>query len=57
MRSVRVVLADFCADESGATSIEYALIAGGIALAILASINAIGSAINYTFGRVDTALQ
>jgi pilus assembly protein Flp/PilA len=57
MRSVRVVLADFCADESGATSIEYALIAGGIALAILASVNAIGSAINLMFGKAETALQ
>jgi pilus assembly protein Flp/PilA len=57
MRSLKMILADFCADDSGATSIEYALIAGGIALAILASINAIGSAINLTFGRATTAIQ
>ena len=39
MRSV----SDFFADESGATAIEYALIAGGIALVIVVAINNLGT--------------
>lgn len=50
-------LCDFLADESGATAIEYALIASGIALAILASVNALGTAINTTFNTISTSLN
>ena len=53
MRTVR----DFLADESAATAIEYALIASGIALAILASLNALGTAISSTFNTARTALN
>ena len=34
---------------SGATAIEYALIAGGIALAIIAAVTTLGAALNTTF--------
>ena len=34
---------------SGATAVEYAMIAGGIALAIIAAVNAIGVTLNATF--------
>ena len=36
-------------DTSGATAIEYALIAGGIALAIIAAVNALGATLNAAF--------
>ena len=39
----------WCRDERGATAIEYALIAGGIALAIIAAVNALGVTLNTTF--------
>jgi pilus assembly protein Flp/PilA len=45
MRGLGTVVAAFLADESGATTTEYALIAAGIAVAIIASLNAIGTAI------------
>ena len=35
----------FCADENGATAIEYALIAAGIAVAIVTTVTSLGSAI------------
>ena len=57
MRSMKMILANFVADESGATAIEYALIASGIALAILASLNALGTAISSTFDAAKTALN
>lgn len=44
-------------EESGATAIEYALIAGGIALAIVAAVQALGTTLNTTFGSVQTALK
>jgi pilus assembly protein Flp/PilA len=50
MRGFAKVLAGFLADESGATAVEYALIAAGIAVAIIASLNAIGTAISDTYG-------
>lgn len=43
------LLARFVKDESGATAIEYALIAAGIGIAILAGVNALGTAINAKF--------
>lgn len=57
MRAPGDILTDFLADESGATAIEYALIAGGIAVAIIASLNAIASALNTTFSDSGTAMN
>jgi pilus assembly protein Flp/PilA len=50
-------LSDFLADESGATAIEYALIATFIAMAILASLNALGAKIGSNFDVIRTALN
>jgi pilus assembly protein Flp/PilA len=50
-------LSEFLADESGATAVEYALIAGGIALGILISLNALGTAIGSTFDTARAALN
>jgi pilus assembly protein Flp/PilA len=45
------------AEESGATAIEYSLIAAGIALVIVAVVNSIGSTLNTTFTSVQGALK
>jgi len=44
------------ADETGATAIEYGLIAALIAVACIATLTAVGSELNETFGTVETAL-
>jgi pilus assembly protein Flp/PilA len=46
----------FLKDNSGATSIEYALIAGGISIVIVAAVNSLGTTLNQTFASVSTAL-
>ncbi|WP_249780259.1 Flp family type IVb pilin [Bradyrhizobium sp. dw_411] len=47
----------FLADQSGATAIEYALIAAGISLAIIAAVNGLGSTLNTSFSTINTALK
>jgi pilus assembly protein Flp/PilA len=47
----------FLADESGATAIEYGLIAAGISLAIIAAVNGIGSKLNTRFTSINTSLK
>ncbi len=46
----------FLRDESGATAIEYALIAGGIALVIIAAVNTVGSTLTGIFEEVEAEL-
>ena len=43
----------FLRDESGATSIEYGLIAAGIALVIIGVVKNIGTKLNTTFGSIS----
>ena len=47
----------FLQDESGATAIEYGLIAAGIALAIIAVVNGIGSNLNTQFSSINSSLK
>jgi pilus assembly protein Flp/PilA len=47
----------FVKDESGATAIEYGLIAAGISVAIIAVVQGLGTRLNTTFGSVQTALK
>ncbi|MEA2906183.1 MAG: pilus assembly protein Flp/PilA [Alphaproteobacteria bacterium] len=47
----------FLRDDSGATAIEYGLIAAGIAVAIIATVQGLGSNLNTTFTSVQTALK
>jgi len=47
----------FVADDKGATAIEYGLIAAGIAVAIIATVQALGTNLNTTFSSVSTALK
>lgn len=46
----------FAKDESGATAIEYGLIAAGIAVAIITTVNTVGTDLNTLFGTVSTNL-
>ena len=46
----------FVRDESGATAIEYGLIASLIAVVIIAVLGSIGSNLNVKFGAVNTGL-
>ena len=47
----------FVKDESGATAIEYGLIAACISVAIIAVIQGIGTKLNTTFTNVSNALK
>ena len=47
----------FMSDESGATAIEYALIALGISVAIVAGVQALGGTANSNFTAVKTGLD
>jgi pilus assembly protein Flp/PilA len=47
----------FCKDESGATAIEYGLIAAGISLAIIAVVNGLGSNLNTMFSSINNSLK
>ncbi len=47
----------FAADASGATAIEYGLIAAGIAVAIIVSVGLLGDELAAMFGQVATELQ
>jgi pilus assembly protein Flp/PilA len=51
------VLKSFLADESGATAIEYGLIAAGIALAIIPVMNGLGAKLNTKFASINTSLK
>ena len=47
----------FFKDESGATAIEYGLIAAGIAIAIITAVNGVGGALNTTFQNISNSLK
>jgi pilus assembly protein Flp/PilA len=47
----------FVKDESGATAIEYGLVAAGISVAIIAVVQGLGSKLNTTYTSVNTALK
>ncbi|KAA0074131.1 Flp family type IVb pilin [Tardiphaga sp. P9-11] len=47
----------FWSDESGATAIEYGLIAAGISLAIIAVVNGLGTTLNTKFTDINTSLK
>ena len=56
-RAMRALVSAFLKDESGATAIEYALIAAGIAIAIIAAVNGVGDALIAKFTTIKTAIQ
>jgi pilus assembly protein Flp/PilA len=51
------LVARFIKNESGATAIEYGLIAAGISLAIIAAVNGLGTNLNTKFTNVNTSLK
>jgi pilus assembly protein Flp/PilA len=51
------LIARFVKDQSGATAIEYGLIAAGISLAIIAVVNGLGSSLNSKFTSISTSLK
>ena len=51
------ILKRFFADESGATAIEYGLIAAGISLAIIAVVNGLGTNLNTKFTSINNSLK
>jgi pilus assembly protein Flp/PilA len=50
------LIQNFAKDESGATAIEYGLIAAGISVAILAVVNSLGGQLKTTFSNVSNSL-
>jgi len=47
----------FLLDDTGATAIEYGLIAAGISIAIIAVVNGLGTQLNTTFSSISTQLR
>jgi pilus assembly protein Flp/PilA len=47
----------FLKDESGATAIEYGLIAAGIAVAIITAVKGVGTKLNTTFSSISSQLN
>lgn len=54
---MKLMLKKFIADESGATAIEYGLIAAGISLAIIAIVNGLGTNLKNKFTSINTSLK
>ena len=53
---MKSMVSKFWADESGATAIEYGLIAAGIALAIITVVNSLGTTLNEKFTSVNNKI-
>jgi pilus assembly protein Flp/PilA len=51
------LISRFVKDESGATAIEYGLIAAGISLAIIAVVNGLGTNLNNKFTSINNSLK
>lgn len=54
---MRKLVQRFARDESGATAIEYGLIAAGISIAIIAVVNGLGTKLNTVFASVSSQLN
>jgi pilus assembly protein Flp/PilA len=54
---MKTLVSRFAKDESGATAIEYGLIAAGISVAIIAVVNTIGSTLNTKFTSISSQLK
>ena len=51
------IIKAFFKDESGATAIEYGLIAAGISVAIITAVNGLGTKINSNFTTISSSLK
>ena len=54
---MRQMFARFLADQSGATAIEYCLIAAGISIVIVVAVNGIGTTLNTKFTSVNASIK
>lgn len=54
---MRALVSRFAKDESGATAIEYGLIAAGIAVAIVVAVNSVGTQLTTLFEDVESKLK
>jgi pilus assembly protein Flp/PilA len=54
---MKKLVSRFASDESGATAIEYGLIAAGISVAIIAVVQGLGSKLSATFTKVEGGLK
>jgi pilus assembly protein Flp/PilA len=54
---MKTLVSRFVKDESGATAIEYGLIAAGISVVIIAVVNGIGTTLNTKFSSINTQLR
>jgi pilus assembly protein Flp/PilA len=54
---MRRLFSKFLSDESGATAIEYCLIAVGLSIVIITAVNGIGSTLNAKFTSVNSSLK
>lgn len=56
-RTAMSIWKDFLKNDDGATAIEYGLIAAGIAVAIIVTVQGLGTQLNTTFTSVSNALK
>ena len=54
---MKSLILSFFKNESGATAIEYGLIAAGIAIAIITAVNGVGTALSGKFDTISTSLK
>ncbi|MBI5318924.1 Flp family type IVb pilin [Bradyrhizobium sp.] len=54
---MRRLMCEFLKNESGATAIEYCLIAAGISIVIVVAVNGMGSTLNNSFTSVNTSIK
>jgi pilus assembly protein Flp/PilA len=54
---MKQIFAKFLADDSGATAIEYGLIAAGISIAIIVAVNGLGTTLNTKFTDINSSLK
>jgi pilus assembly protein Flp/PilA len=55
--TMKSLISAFFKDESGATAIEYGLIAAGIAIAIIAAVQGVGTKLSSNFDTISTSLK
>jgi pilus assembly protein Flp/PilA len=55
--SMKNLVSRFMKDESGATAIEYGLIAAGIAIAIITAVQGVGTKLSSNFVAISTSLK
>jgi pilus assembly protein Flp/PilA len=54
---MKSIIKSFFKDESGATAIEYGLIAAGIAIAIITAVNGVGTQLSTNFNTISSSLK